>query len=429
MAGIAPTIADLAVPVADLRPYGPNPRRGDVDGIAESLAVNGQYRPVVVNRRTMEILAGNHTYAAAVKLGWEQIAATFVDVDDEAAARIVLVDNRSNDRAGYDDAALVELLGSLDDLAGSGFTDADLRALLVEQSGGEPAALTDPDEAPGLPAEPVSRPGDVWRLGPHVLWCGDAMDTGGLLGALDGAVPDCVWTDPPYGVSYVGKTADALTIVNDGKDGLPGLLAGAFATLVAVCRPGAPVYVAHADTERITFEQAMSGAGLRVRQNLVWVKNTIVLGRSDYHYRHEPILEADVPCDDPDHQPILYGFALGGKGRLGRGGDRWFGDNKQSTVIAVDKPPRNADHPTMKPIELIRPMIANSCPPGGLVLDLFGGSGSTLIAAHHERKRAALVEMDPRYVDVICRRWQDHTGVVPTRDGRPVDFRAEGQAA
>lgn len=176
---------------------------------------------------------------------------------------------------------------------------------------------------------------------------------------------------------------------------------------------------------RLIFEQSMLDAGLLVRQNLIWVKNTMVMGRSDYHYKHEPILEGAVPDEeDAEHQPILYGFTPGGAGRLGRGGPRWFGDNKPTTVFEFPKPSRNGEHPTMKPVELIEAMLKNSCPPGGLVLDLFGGSGSTMIAAHHMRARAALVELDPRYCDVICLRYQQHTGVLPIRlsTGEPQDF-------
>lgn len=247
--------------------------------------------------------------------------------------------------------------------------------------------------------------------------------------ALGGDRPDCVWTDPPYGVSYVGGTG--LTIMNDGKAGLPELLLGAFTTLAAVCRPGAPVYIAHADTERLAFETAAREVGLLVRQNLVWVKNTLVMGRSDYHWKHEPVLAAEAPAEAEEgltHEPVLYGFtpAPKGAGRLGRGGQWWFGDNRQSTVFEVPKPKANADHPTMKPVDLILRMLANSCPEGGLVLDLFGGSGSTLIAAHHHKARAFLVELDPRYVDVICTRWQQHTGQLPVLDstGEAVDFLA-----
>ena len=209
---------------AALQPFHGNPRRGDVDAIARSLEVNGQYRPIVVNigtktGRPLEVLAGNHTLAGAVRLGWSSIDATTVDVDDDAAARIVLVDNRTNDLATVEDAALAYLLSSLPDLDGTGFDQAAFDALLATVL--EPVALNDPDDAPGLPAEPVSVPGDVWLLGKHRVVCGDATDIGAYDAILGGARPDCVWTDPPYGVEYVGKTKDALTIENDGAGSPP----------------------------------------------------------------------------------------------------------------------------------------------------------------------------------------------------------------
>lgn len=423
---IPETLAGLLVPVADLRTYRDNPRVGNIDVIAESLKVNGQYRPIVVRSGTNEVLAGNHTLLAARRLGWSEIAATFVDCTDDQAARIVLVDNRASDLATYDEDMLATLLASLDgEIAGTGY-DANEVARLLADAANEPVALTDPDDAPAVDADTITAPGDVWELGPHRVWCGDATDTAGLLEVLGDERADCVWTDPPYGVSYVGKTKDALTIRNDGALDLDVILPGAYRTIAAASKPGAPVYVAHADTERIAFERHMRDAGLLVRQNLVWVKNTIVLGRSDYHYKHEPVLEGATAPEDPDeHEPVLYGFTGGGSGRLGRGGPRWFGDNKQSTVFAFPKPARNADHPTMKPVALVQAMLRNSCPARGLVLDVFGGSGSTLIAAHGLGLRSVLVELDPVYVDVICRRYQAHTGVIPVRDGLGVDFVGE----
>lgn len=420
-----------AFPTADLSTFHRNPRRGDVARIAESLAARGQYRPIVVNVGTLtgrpnEVLAGNHTLAAAVSLGWESIEATTVDVDDEGAAQIVLADNRLADLGGYDDEALIAVLQAAGDLEGTGYSSNDLAALLAMQE--EPVALTGVDDVPDLPEEPVSQVGIVWELGPHRLLVGDATDVPAVAAAAGGPV-DCVWTDPPYGVSYVGKTADALTIQNDGAGEAGELAAAAMRTAAAVSRPGAAVYVAHADALRAPFVAGMEAAGIKHRQTLIWVKNVMVLGHADYHWRHEP---------------ILYGFTGGGEGRLGRGGDHWFGDNAATTVFEVDvparvveyrpedelattvfrvdKPKRNGQHPTMKPVDLIVPMIKNSCPPGGLVLDLFGGSGSTLIAAHHARMRSVLVELDPRYADVICRRWQEHTGVVPLLEGKPVTF-------
>jgi site-specific DNA-methyltransferase (adenine-specific) len=436
---ILPELEHLAEPIDTLRLYERNPRRGVVAKIAESLSANGQYRAVTARRSSREVLAGNHTLQAARSLGWSHVAVEWIDVDDEQAARIVLVDNRLSDLATYDDEALLELLQYVPDLTGTGYDDAALAALLAATD--EPVALTDVDEPAPVPATPRSRVGEVWQLGDSLLLVGDATDTAAVVGMLDGRVPDCVWTDPPYGVNYVGGTSDALTILNDGSDDLPGLLLGAFTTAVHVARPGAPVYVAHASTEGHAFETALAAAGVLVRQQLVWVKSALVMGRADYHYRHEPIYAGTTPPpadDDPEpggaeqaepttHELCAYGFTPGGRGRLGRGGEHWFGDNSASTVFEFPKPRRNGEHPTMKPVDLIRAMLANSCPPGGLVLDLFGGSGSTLIAAHHQHAAAALVELDPRYADAICRRWQEHTGGLPIlrSTGAAVDFTAE----
>lgn len=409
----AVTIAQLKykrLPVDSLTTFDGNPRQGSVEQIAKSLSKHGQYRPIVVNvgtetGRGHEVLAGNHTLLAARELGWSHVDACLVDVDDATAKSIVAADNKLADLGGYDDAALFALLDSLDSLDGTGFSISELEKL--RQDLFPPEVLNDPDEAPSAPAEAVSQPGQLWTLGNHRLLVGDSTDLEAVSRLVGDTPPDCVWTDPPYGVDYVGKTKDALTIQNDGAGGLGDLLLKAFTVIAKLCGPGAPVYVAHADTERVTFESAMREAGLLVRQNLIWVKNTMVLGRSDYHYKHEP---------------ILYGFVPADSGRLGRGGKRWFGGNSQTTVFPFDKPARNAEHPTMKPVALIDAMLANSLPAGGVVFDPFGGSGSTLIAAHDRGCRAFCVELDPRYADVILHRFEAHTGIVPQLDGVPVSF-------
>ncbi len=355
------------MPMGDLVGYHRNPRRGNVDLIARSLEKRGQYRPIVVNRGTKtgrqnEILAGNHTWMAARQLGWSQINVSIVDVDDDSAREIVLADNRLADLGSYDDDVLAELLTQVDDLESVGYTDAELVELFGDD---EPVSLTDPDDAPEVLADrsTVCQVGDVIDLGDSRLYVGDATDTAAVKANAPG-LADCIWTDPPYGVNYVGGTKQKLKIKNDMAEDLPDLLGGAFRTLIECSRPGAPVYVAHADTERVTFQEAMEKSGIIVRQNLVWVKNSLVLGRSDYHYQHEPILFGASPYED-DHEPVLYGFTGGGEGRLGRGGPHWYGDNKQTTVFNVDKPKRNGEHPTMKPVELIERMLINSCPPGG----------------------------------------------------------------
>lgn len=345
-----------------------------------------------------------------------------VDVDEDTARSIVLADNRLADLGEYDSTDLHALLSSLDSLSGTGYLQSDLDALTRDLF--PPQPLTDPDDVPDVPANPVSELGQVWQLGDHRLLVGDATDVEAVRRLCGDVAPDMVWTDPPYGVDYVGKTKNQLKIRNDSERGLEALLRAAFRVVARVCRPGAPVYVAHADTERVTFELALRSAGLLVRQNLVWVKNTLVVGRSDHHYRHEPILAAETG-EEPaakEHEPVLYGFTEGGSGRLGRGGPWWFGGNKASTVFEFNKPARSAEHPTMKPVGLIDAMLANSLPPGGVVLDPFAGSGSTLIAAHGRGSRCFAVELDPRYADVILRRFEAHTGVVPTLDGEPVSF-------
>lgn len=406
-ANIHSTLEKLVVPIDSLRHYGRNPRRGNVDKIAESLLFNGQYKPITVRAGTNEVLAGNHTLKAALQLGWDRIAVTFVDVDDDTAARIVLVDNRTNDLATYDVPELAELLKSLPDIDGSGYTGADLEELIagIEQ---EPAqAPEDADEIPEPPA-PRTKPGDVWLLGRHRVICGDATEPATYEALLGDERPDCLWTDPPYGVEYVGKTKEALTIINDDSAGLAALLRDAFTAVIPYLRPGAPVYVAHADTERATVEAQFRDAGFAFRQNLIWMKNTMVLGHSDYHWRHEP---------------VLYGFAPGGDGRLGRGGPHWFGPNNCTTVFEFPKPGASREHPTMKPVALILAMFANSLRHGGTVLDMFAGSGSTLIAAEYHGAAARVIELDPRYVDVICARYQRTVGEVPrTPDGKEVDF-------
>jgi DNA modification methylase len=403
------------VGTAQLSTFEKNPRRGNVEAIADSLRRHGQYRAIVVNAgtltgRPMEVLAGNHTLLAARALGWDTVEAGIIDVDEQAARAIVAADNRVADLGGYDEHALLELLASLDDLSGSGYLQADVDALQAALY--PPTIYTDPDDAPDLPVQPMCRAGQLWELGSHRLLVGDATDTAAVQALCAPPLrPDCMWTDPPYGVDYVGKTKDALMIQNDGLGSLPlfDLLQSAFVVAATVCRPGAPVYIAHAETGRVIVESAAQSAGLLIRETLIWAKNTMVLGHSDYHYQHEP---------------ILYGF-VPGAGRLGRGGAHWFGDNSQTTVFGYDKPTRSAQHPTMKPVALIDAMLANSVRPGGVVLDPFAGSGSTLIAAHGRGARALLVELDPCYADVIVRRFQRHTGITPIVDGRQVSLLEE----
>ncbi len=387
------------VPTDRLRPHPDNPRRGDVSAIVGSLRAHGQYRPVVVRRATSEVLAGNHTLIAVRQLGWSEIAVTFVDVDEERAKRILLVDNRTNDLAGFDTQALVDLLSGLPDLEGTGYDDAALGELLDELA---PDPVGD-DEPPPLPEEPETRPGELITLGAHRLLCADARDPASFARLLGDERCELLWTDPPYGVDYEGRTVEALRIQGDGAAGLEALLSGTFAAADGVLSPGARLYLAHPAGElALTFGQCFLAQGWKLRQTLVWVKDAFVLGRSNYHYRHEPILYGHKPGD----------------GRIGRGAKGWFGDNAQDSVLEVPRPRASREHPTAKPPELVERCLRNSTRRGELVLDPFAGSGSTLVACESSGRAARLVELDPRYCDVVVGRWERLTGRRAERSSR-----------
>lgn len=400
------TIRD--VPLKDLAALTGNPRRGDVAAVSASIQANGIYQPIIVNAgthtgRPMEVIAGNHRAEAARALGLDTIPAVVLDVTEEQATRIALADNRTSDLADYDNDALVLMLQSLDDLTGTGYDDIDLQDLLGEFDTDTPDGLNDPDDVPATPTKPITRPGDIITLGPHRVVCGDSTLADTYQALLGTERADAVWTDPPYGVSYEGKTAAKLTIENDRLDTteLRAFLDASLGATRDHTKPGAMWYVAAPHGPQF---QAFVGTLTELdiwRQTLVWVKDQFALGHSDYHYRHEA---------------IFYGWTPGAA-RLHPTPDR-----TQDTVLEFDKPQRNGDHPTMKPVPLIAYCLGNSANHGDTILDPFGGSGSTLIAAHQLGMNARLIELDPVYVDVICRRYQEHTGDTPTRRGKPVDF-------
>ena len=385
-----------------------NVRQGDIGAISESLKAHGQYRPIVVDKRTSRILAGNHTWKAAKALGWQQINAGFIETkNDDEALRILLADNRTTDLASYDDSGLAELLKQLADteigLEGTAFDGDDLDTLLKDL--GHFELPTDVDEIPeDVPA--ISKLGDVWLLGNHRLVCGDSTDEKQVALLMQNKEADLVWTDPPYGLAYVGGTKDALKIKNDDLDidALQTFLTKAFAAGCAVTKKGGCWYVV-ANSSNIfqAFSIPLTNLGIW-RHTLVWVKDTLVMGRADYHYRHES---------------IFYGWKEGAAHQTPP-------DRKQDTVWEIPRPKRSTEHPTMKPVELVMRAIQNSTNEKQIVLDLFGGSGSTLIAAQETNRIAYLMELDPHYVDVICARYQKHTGNQPILEatGEAHDFNA-----
>lgn len=422
------------VAIDSLAIYPGNARRGDIDKIADSLQAHGQYRPLIVRRETNEILAGNHTFQAARQLGYQTVLVTYLDgLTDQQARKIVLVDNKTNDVAGYDDHALAQLLAELDgDHSGTGFDEQEIIDLLASLEP-EPTQNTDVDDVPEPPTyTPLTKVGDVWELGEHRLVVGDSCDAGVVKAACGDQLADMLLTDPPYNVAYEGGTG--LKIANDAMtpEAFRAFLDKAMRAASANTIAGGACYVFYASVEGPAFRAALHTGGWLYKQDLVWIKDRFVLSRQDYHWQHEP---------------ILYGWKPGAA-------HRWYGgftpptviDDQErdprkmtkpelleiveqlyaaTTAVRADRPARNADHPTSKPVALLVRLLENSSRHGDLVLDPFGGSGSTLIAAHTAGRRCATVELDPRYADVICRRWQAHTGVVPIKTGRkprPVDF-------
>jgi site-specific DNA-methyltransferase (adenine-specific) len=403
----------LATSIEKLKLLPGNPRRGNIEAVAKSLDAFGQRKPIVA-LTDGTIIAGNHTLQAAQSLGWTEIAVVFVEDDEATAKAYALADNRTAELGDYDNQALADLISDVQLLdkelfQATGWNNDDLLQILADiQYDDVNALLVDGDFVPdSAPSKTIV--GDVWLLGPHRVLCGDSTITTNAEKLMKEERADIIWTDPPYGVSYVGKTADALTIENDGSSEFEEVLCGALDTILSVSRPGAACYVAApAGPAGVPFAVELLRRDL-FRQRLAWVKSSMVLGHSDYHYRHED---------------IYFGYVPGATGRKGRGGVGWYGDNSQTSVLEFKKPSANPDHPTMKPIDLIQYCLKNSSAPSQLVFDPFGGSGSTLIAAHQLGRIARLIELDPRYVDVICRRWQEQTGIFPINEasGQEHDF-------
>jgi site-specific DNA-methyltransferase (adenine-specific) len=392
----SPTTPQIeAVPVEALIPYARNSRTHSPEQtaqIAASILEFGFTNPVLVGADN-DIIAGHGRVLAARKLGLVEVPCIRLGHLTEAQKRAyVIADNKLALNSGWDEELLkIELAGLRDedgfDLGLTGFSEDELAALLAEVT---VDGKTDPDEVPEPPVVALSVPGDVWKMGSHRLLCGDSTSIDDLKKLCDGQLVDMWLTDPPYNVAYEGKTKDALTIKNDemGDDQFRQFLRDAYTAADAVMKPGAVFYIWHADLEGYNFRGAAFDAGWKVRQCLIWKKSSIVMGRQDYHWKHEP---------------CLYGWKEGA-------GHLWASDRKQSTILEFDKPTRNGEHPTMKPVELFEYQMLNNTKGGDAVLDSFGGSGTTLIAAEKNGRVARLMELDPRYCDVIVQRWQDFTG-------------------
>lgn len=407
-------------PIDKLLPYVRNARQHSDEQIAQiaaSIAEFGFVNPILTGADGV-LVAGHGRLAAARKLGLPTVPVVVLDHLTPTQRRaLVLADNRLAELATWDDALLrIELEALQDDgfdLDLTGF-DADALAELLADEEPQIEGRTEDDAAPDVPEEPVSRPGDVWRLGPHRLVCGDATTAEAYARLFpDGERADMVFTDPPYNVNYANSAKDKLRgkhrpILNDALgEGFYDFLFDALALIMAHTR-GA-IYVAMSSSELDTLQAAFRAAGGHWSTFIIWAKNTFTLGRSDYQRQYEP---------------ILYGWPEGAT-------RHWCGDRDQGDVWQIKKPAKNDLHPTMKPVDLVERAIRNSSRPGDVVLDPFGGSGTTLIAAEKSGRVARLIELDPKYADVIVRRWQDWTGQQATReaDGLAFDQAASDSSA
>lgn len=392
-----------------ITPYGKNAKKHDkrqINNVAESIKQYGFVQPIVVDRDGV-IVIGHCRALAAKKLGMEEVPCVCVDdLTPEQVNALRLVDNKSNE-SDWDFDLLADELPGLD-LSAFDF-DWGLRDELND-------SVVEDDYDPVLPAEPKSRLGDVYQLGDHRLMCGDSTSLTDVQKLAGCAKMDLLLTDPPYNVALGmdetpeeakkrNRRTDGKTVANDKMEDkeFRQFLTDAFSNAAMVMKPGAPFYIWHADSEGYNFRGACKDAMLRVRQCLIWVKNSLVMGRQDFQWKHEPCLYGESEIEEDAHDPCLYGWTEGKK-------HYFFKNRRQTTVLNFDKPVKSAEHPTMKPIKLFDYQMQCSSKPGENVLDLFAGSGTTIMAAEQNGRHAYCMEFDPKYADVIIDRWEKFTG-------------------
>ena len=427
---------------SELVPYESNPRKNDpaVKPVAESIKKFGFRQPIVIDKNNV-VVCGHTRLKAAKRLRLGKVPCVRADdLTDEEIRAYRLADNKTAELATWDVDLLNAELNLIDeiDMATFGFELPDPEP---EEDGFDFTAAVENIKTP------KTQPGTIYQLGTHRLMCGSSTDAADVAKLTAGVPMSMMFTDPPYNIDYTGGTKDHLKIKNDKMAGTEfyQFLLSFYQRAEEVLEPGATVYICHADSESLTFRQAFVDSGLLLKQCLIWAKNTFTLGRQDFQWQHEP---------------ILYGWKAGAK-------HRWFGGRKQgttindnfpvvmsqdadgsmlinfasgnknlvlrvpaaevvntedaSTLIYVDKPKRNGEHPTMKPIALCARCIKNSSKRGDTVLDLFGGSGSTLVACEQLHRACYMMELDPVYCDVIVERWEQLTGATAVTIGTAAD--------
>jgi DNA modification methylase len=398
-------------PTDKLVPYARNARThsdAQVAQIAASIAEFGFTNPILAGSDGV-IVAGHGRLAAAQKLGIATVPVVVLDHLTPTQRRaLVIADNRIAENAGWDEAMLqvelADLQGDDFDLSLTGF-DADALADLLAGEETTSDGQTDEDSVPDAGTS-ITRPGDVWICGNHRVICGDSTDASTYDALMAGEIADMVFTDPPYNVDYANTAKDKMRgtdrpILNDNLGaGFHDFLLAALTPTLAHCRGG--IYVAMSSSELDVLQSAFRTAGGKWSTFIIWAKHTFTLGHADYQRQFEP---------------ILYGWPSDGT-------RHWCGARDQGDVWNIKKPHKNDLHPTMKPVELVERAVRNSSRPGDIVLDSFGGSGTTMIASEKSDRKARLIELDPKYVDVIVRRWQDYAGAQATRQSDGVAFDA-----
>lgn len=363
--------------------YNRNPKNHtdeDVSKIIKSIERNGWGDCLLVCPETKEVLSGNGGLMAAKKLGLQQVPVIYAPagMTEKQKADMVIASNKLVESSDYNEY-LYELVKEFE------LPVEDLNIVLPEVD------LETEIEEYEVPekVEPICKKGDVWQLGEHRLMCGDSTSPEDIEKLMDGSKADLLITDPPYNVAYEGKTKDKLTIQNDSMDdtSFRQFLIDTFLAANCFLKDGGVFYIWHADSEGLNFRYACKEAGWKVRQCLIWLKNSMVMGRQDYQWKHEP---------------CLYGWKDGAS-------HLWNSDRKQTTILEFDKPTKSEQHPTMKPVNLFAYQIKNSSKQGESVLDLFGGSGTSIVACEQLGRKCYTMELDPHYCDVIIARWEKLT--------------------
>ena len=400
------------VPVSKLVPYVNNARTHSPEQVMKlrsSLREFGFINPIIIDR-DYGIIAGHGRLLAAKEEGITEVPCVFVDYLTEAQKKAyILADNRMAMDAGWDEELLrveIEALqGEAFDVSLTGFDEKELADLFKDGSDSD-AEEDDYDLSAALEKAAFVKRGDIWTVGRHRLMCGDATSAEDVAALMDGRKANLILTDPPYGVSF--KSSSGLTIQNDSMkdEEFYHFLLDSFKNMADHLEKGGAAYVFHADTEGLNFRRAFIDAGFHLAGCCIWVKDSLVLGRSDYQWQHEP---------------VLYGFMQNGK-------HPWYSDRKQTTIWNFAKPKRNANHPTSKPLDLLGYPIGNSTQENAIVIDTFGGSGSTLMACEQMNRTCCTMELDEKYASVILRRYVDDTGnadgVYVIRDGEKLPYTA-----